>query len=75
MVNYHVHKQAWAQIIVFGTTISSTGRVDRNWTESGGKAPQPGLLLVGELVQVLHYPETRASPGGHLRHTGSLGIE
>ena len=46
-----------------------TGRVDRNWTKSGGKAPWPGLLLVGELAQVPHYPETRASPGGYLHRT------
>ena len=37
-----------------------------NWTKSGGKAPWPGFLLVGELVQVPHYPETRTSPGGYL---------
>ena len=49
-------------------TNASTGRVDRNWTKSGGKAPQPGFLLVGELAQVPHYPETRASRRrGHLR--------
>ena len=47
-------------------TNAPTGRVDRNWTESGGKAPQPGFLLVGELAQVPHYPEMRASPGGYL---------
>ena len=34
-----------------------------NWTKSGGKAPWPGFLLVGELAQVPHYPETRTSPG------------
>ena len=46
-----------------------TGRVDRNWTKSGGKAPWPGFLLVGELAQVPHDPETRTSPGGYL-HRG-----
>ena len=47
-------------------TNAPTGRVDRNWTKSCGKAPLPGFLLVGELAQVPHYPETRASPGGFL---------
>ena len=47
-------------------TNAPTGTVDRNWTESGGKAPWPGFLLVGELGQVPHYPETRTSPGGYL---------
>ena len=47
-------------------TNAPTGRVDRNWTKSGGKAPWPGFLLVGELAQVPHYPETRTSPGGYL---------
>ena len=41
---------------------TSTGRVDRNWTESGGKAPKPGFLLVGELAKV-HTTRRR----GHLR--------
>ena len=49
-------------------------RVDRNQTESGGKAPQPGFLLDGELAQVSHDPATRASPGGYLHRTGSFGI-
>ena len=43
-----------------------TGRVDRNWTKSGGKASWPGFLLVGELAQVPHYPEARTTPGGYL---------
>ena len=47
-------------------TNAPTGRVDRNWSKSGGKAPYPGFLLVGELAQVPHYPETRTSPGGYL---------
>ena len=44
-------------------TNAPAGRVDRNWTKPGGKASWPGFLLVGELAQVPHYPETRASPG------------
>ena len=47
-------------------TNATTGRVDRNWTTSGGKAPWPGFLIVGELAQVPHYPETMTSPGGYL---------
>ena len=47
-------------------TNAPTGRVDRNRTKSGGKAPWPGFVLVGELAQVPHYPETRTSPGGYL---------
>ena len=43
-------------------TNAPTGRVDRNRTKSGGKASWPGFLLVGELAQVPHYPETRTSP-------------
>ena len=35
-------------------TNAPMGRVDRNWTKSGGKAPLPGL------TRVPHYPETRA---------------
>ena len=49
-------------------TNAPTGRVNRNWTKSGGKAPWPGFLLVGEFAQVPHYPETRASPIGYLHH-------
>ena len=48
-------------------TNALTGRVDRNWTQSGGN-PEPGFFL-GELAQVPHYPETRASPGGYLHRT------
>ena len=59
------------------TNNAPTGRVDRNWTTSGGKAPWPGFLLVGELAQVPHYPETRTSPGGYLHRAcccnGSVG--
>ena len=40
-------------------TNARTGRVDHNWTKSGGKASWPGFLFVGELAQVPHYPETR----------------
>ena len=47
-------------------TNAPTGRVDRNSTKSGGKAPWPGFLLVGELAQVSHYPQTRTSLGGYL---------
>ena len=47
-------------------TNAPMGRMDRNWTKSGGKAPWPGFLLGGELAQVPHYPETRASLGGYL---------
>ena len=34
-------------------------RVDRNWTKSGGRliSSGRGVLLVGELAQVPHYPE------------------
>ena len=39
-------------------TNAPTGRVDRNWTKSGGKASQPRFLLVGEVVQVPHYPDS-----------------
>ena len=53
-------------------TNAPTGRVDRNWTESGGKAPSPGFLIVGELVHVSHYPETRAAPGGYLHRAPDL---
>ena len=28
-------------------TNAPTGSVDRNWTESGGKAPQPGVFVSG----------------------------
>ena len=45
-------------------TYAPTGRVGRNWTES--KTPSPGFMLVGELAQVPHYPETRTSLGGCL---------
>ena len=34
-------------------------QLDQVWREGW-------FLLVGELVQVPHYPETRASPGGYL---------
>ena len=54
-------------------TNAPTGRVDRNWTKSGGKAPWPGFLLVGELAQVPHYPETRTSPGGYLHRAYPSG--
>ena len=40
-------------------TNAPTGRVDRNWTKSGGKASWPGFLLVGELAQVPHYIRRR----------------
>ena len=39
---------------------------DQRRTKSGGKAPWPGFLLVGELAQFSHYPETRTSPGGYV---------
>ena len=55
-------------------TNAPKGRVDRNWIEPCGKAPQPGSLLVGELAQVPHYPEAKASPGGYLHRTWSFGI-
>ena len=45
------------------STSAPTGRVERNWTESGGKAPQPGFLLVGELAQVPHYPTLPGDEG------------
>ena len=48
-------------------TNAPTGRVDRIWTKSGGKAPSPGFWLVGELAQVPHDPDTRASPDGYLQ--------
>ena len=32
------------------------------------------VLSVGELAQAPHYPETRASLGGYLHRTGSLGL-
>ena len=63
MVNYYVHKQTWAQIIVFGTTNAPTGRVDRNWTESGGKAPHPEFLLEWLSSRKSHINRRR----GHLR--------
>ena len=56
-------------------TNAPTGRVDRNWTESGGNAPYNGFLSVGELAQVSHYPETRTSPGGYLHRTGSGQVD
>ena len=56
-------------------TNATTGRVDRNWTTSGGKAPWPGFLIVGELAQVPHYPETMTSPGGYLDRAWSFGIK
>ena len=55
-------------------TNAPTGRVDRNWTKSGGKAPLPGFLLEGELAQVPRYPGTRTSPGGYLHRVWSFGI-
>ena len=54
-------------------TNAPTGRVDGNWTESGGKAPSPGFLLVSELPQDSHYPETRASPGAYLHRIDISG--
>ena len=54
-------------------TNAPTCRVNRNWTKSGGKAPWPGFLLVGELAQVPHYPETRTSPGGYLHRAEGSG--
>ena len=51
-----------------------TGRGDRNWTKSGGKAPYPCFLLVGELSGVPHCPETRTSPGDYLYLAWSFGI-
>ena len=35
----------------FPRTNAPTGRVDRNWTKSGGEAPWPRFLLVGELAR------------------------
>ena len=55
-------------------TNAPTGRVDRNCTKSGGKASWPEFLLVGELAQVPHYPETRTAPGGYLHRAWSFGI-
>ena len=48
------------------------------WTATGpslaGRLHSLGFLLVGELAQVPHYPETRASPGGCLHRTRYFGI-
>ena len=46
-----------------GPTPQRVGRVDRNWTKSGGKAPKPGFLLA--LVSSCKFHTTRRR--GHLR--------
>ena len=51
-----------------------TGRVERNWTMSGEKAPWHGFLLGVELAQLPHYLETRTFPGGYLHRAWSFGI-
>ena len=43
----------------FSRTNARMGRVDRNWTKSGERLfSHAGGLLVGELAQAPHYPET-----------------
>ena len=46
--------------------VNSVVRTWKQLAASVGALAPPVYLLVGELAQVPHYPETRASPGGYL---------
>ena len=48
-----------------------TARDEYRTAESGGKAllVLAWVLIMGELAQVPHYPETRVSQGGYLYRT------